>query len=704
MAALEKVRNLGGLTIVVVGVALLAFILGDLFSNGNMFNQQGVEIAEVNGEKISYYEYQDRVESQVNNMKAQLGTASLDDQYYQQIQTQVWDQLINKIILDEQLAELGMQVSQEELFDMVQGGNVHPEVRNIPIFKNSETGEFDPQLVIQFLQNMEMDASGQSREAWLAFEEYLVNQRAQDKYTTAVTRGMHVTDAQAMASYSEKNSKYDLKALFIPYTEIADSTIAATKSELEAYYKERKNTYKQKESVDIEYVVFPIIATGADREAIQAELVDLQEEFAGITEHQQYVNANSDGSFDGKFYRKGEYPNALLDSLMFTMEPGQIYGPYLDGEIYKLSKITKREAQPDSLLVSEILLVPSQQEEIETKRLQADSLADAVNNGAKIATMGSFSADAELLAEKWVMLESLPYADQLLGVEKGKAVAVAGNDGFHVVYVAKRGKEELKAQLATLERKIVPSEETRTDVYMKTTAFASQSPDGASFQKNIQEQNLVKKLASNLEKTASSIRGLGNARSMIREAFSTDENQIVTLKSSNSPIFEIDDNYVVACVTKRRNEGFTPVADLTQKLEDPVRKHKKAVILIDKVNKAMAAGAADLDALAAQVGGSVKDVKGLSFAAFSVPGLGIEPKINGIASVMKKDEISAPIEGNNGVYVLKMVAVSEVTPNETDLATEKTSLERTVKGRVGSEMLRVLKENADVVDNRIRFQ
>ena len=702
MAALNKIRNRAGLLIAVVGVALLSFILGDLFSGNNQQSQQS-DIAKVDGQAINYLDYQKRVDDAVENMKRQSGQNSLDEQTHAQIQDQVWNQLVNGVIMDAQLEKVGISVSPEELLDMVQGSNVHPEVKNIPLFKNEETGAFEPEKVVQFIQNLDSDPSGRSREAWMSFEEYLHNERKSDKYFSSISKGIFVTDLYAKSAAIEKSTKMDLKALFLPYAEIADSTIEVNPSELTSYYDRNKSKNQQELSIDVEYVIFPIEATVADKEVIVDELKDIKIEFNSVKDNQNYVSANSDGSFDRKFYAKGEYANSLVDSVMFTMKDGEIFGPYQEAEKFKITKLVKRELQPDSIQIGQIVIVPTTQEEVVAKKALADSLLNLLNKGEKLSNLANYSVDNSSVELSWVKVETLPFSPAVIAVKKGEYVLEATAQGFHIVHVADRGKEVSKIQMATIERVISASENTRTFVYQKANAFAATAKNADSFNKNVEDQGLVKRIANSIAPTARDIRGLSAARSFIREAFYVAEGDIIVYRNNNSPIFELGDSYVVGYLKKRKEQGFTPFNDLKTTIEAAVRKEKKAKQLIEKLTPAIKEGG-DIHQIAGKVGATVKEINGLTMSSFSVPGVGIEPNINGVAMTLAKDEMSTPVEGNNGIYLLYVVNKTEVEADKLAIEPEKDNLRRTLQNRVSSEVAKVLEESVEIEDNRLTFQ
>lgn len=702
MPALEKIRNRSGLLIAVVGIALLSFILGDFFSSRNSYRGQP-DIATINGKKIYYIDYQQRIEEAVDNMKRQLGQATLDDQTYNQLQDQIWEQLVNKQIIEDELEKLGLTVSSDELLDMVQGNNVHPEVRNIPLFQNPETGTFDPARVIQFLQNLDADNTGRSRQAWMSFEEYLMQQRQNEKYYALIDKALFVTDLQAKMAAKEKAEKVDLKVLYLPYTSINDSLVSVSDKDLSQYYQKHKKQHKQKLSVDLEYVVFPIEATESDLLAIVEELEDYKEEFGAVRDNKNYVNANSDGTFDEKYYRKNEYPNQEIDSLMFALTEGEIYGPYKEDNAFKITKLVSKEMRPDTIRIAQIALVPQKQDEVEILRNQADSIVELLNKGAKIETFASYSQNPEIVAPQWIKIDESPYGQAVAEHKKGEAFVELTNEGFLVIQVLERGKEELKVQLATIVRTISPSDNTRTSVYQKANSFAASIRTTDDFNKQAEASSIVKRVVPALLQTSREIRGLGNSRALITESFFATEGNLVTYRNNNSPIFEIGDNYVIALLKRRNEEGYKPLEDLKPTIEQTVRKQKKAQTIMANVKKVMSE-TSDIEQLSSKLEVEVKEVKGLTFASFSVPGLGIEPKINGVAIDLEKGKLSEPIEGNNGIYIINVTEKTESDPEQLNYDIEKLNMRRNIQARANSEISKILKDAAEIEDNRIMFQ
>ncbi|MDD3812494.1 MAG: SurA N-terminal domain-containing protein, partial [Bacteroidales bacterium] len=179
MATLQTLRNRAGvLMAVVIGLSLLAFILGDFLNSGASFLQRNqMEIGEINGKSINYFDFQARVEQSVESYKQNSGMTSLDEGTYASIRNQVWNNYMNEMLFEDEYKSLGLGCSSDELFDMVQGQNIHPQILQAPVFQNQVTGMFDRSLVIQFLKNMELEPTGQQKALWVEYEKELVKDR-----------------------------------------------------------------------------------------------------------------------------------------------------------------------------------------------------------------------------------------------------------------------------------------------------------------------------------------------------------------------------------------------------------------------------------------------------------------------------------------------------------------------------------------------
>lgn len=705
MATLEKIRNRAGILVsVVIGLALLAFILGDLFRGGPDISSDQFEIAEINGVSIDYRNYEQRIEKAMKNAKQNAGENTLDEQTRLQVRRQVWEQMLQEYVMGEQLENAGVNVSTEELKDMVMGNNIHPQIKQIPIFQNEQTGRFDPSLVRRFLANLEQNP--EARQTWMTFEQSLKQQRVNKKYYATIEGGLYVTDFQAKQTALEKQKKIDFKYITLPYTNLKTDDISISDEDLKTYYESHKKLFKQEKAVDIEYVTFPIEPTQQDIQSIKKDVADLIPELKKSEETAQFVTATSDKPYDPTYYKKGEYENPVIDSIMFSKEEGYVYGPYKNSNQFRIAKVAHKAERPDTIKVRHIALSPQKNQTPQEIQNIADSLIQLLENGADFAKLATkHSVDQETASKGgnlgWRNVEEIIYGESLLDAGKGEFVKMPSQNAIFIAEMLEKGKSVKQVQVAIIGRDIMPSENTRDKVYQKASTFAGKHRTVKKFNKGVQEKGITKKQANKLKTTDRKIAGLDNARSLIREAFNTEPDNMIVGRNSQSPIFEIGDNYVIGIVTEKYEEGYAPLENVKSTVKRAVTKEKKADKLKQKVNDALAKSN-NIEALGETLGVEVKMSENVSFAGFSIPGLGIEPNVQGVAFVLNENEISAPIEGNNGVFVIQVTKIKKPSKN-INIAREKNAIQRNYTSRVQREVFEALKESAEIEDNRIKF-
>ena len=372
MATLEKIRNRAVLLIVVIGVAMAAFILGDLFKSGSSFmGQSQREIADINGHSVMIDEFQQRVEELSNIYKQNTQSQSLDAETMDQVYEQVWNGLVRENIMVDEYETLGLSVTEDELFDMVQGDNIHPIVRQM--FSNPQTGMIDKSMVLNFLKRMDADPAAKAY--WLFMEKEIVNQRLNEKYNTLISKGLYANtkEANIMVNNSQmsKNIEYFAKS----FRSVPDSLVSVSDSEAKSYYNDNIENYKQEETRTIEYVEFDINASEEDDKAVKEWADKAIEEITNITDVQEmgrYVNLNSDVRFN-ELYTPVSDVNPRYAEVVEEGK-GAIYGPYKENEAYTVVKVMDVAMRPDSMKASHILL----QGDPEAVSVLSDSIVGAL--------------------------------------------------------------------------------------------------------------------------------------------------------------------------------------------------------------------------------------------------------------------------------------------------------------------------------------
>ena len=691
MAIIGKIREKSTLVLIIVGGAIVAFVLTDLFSAAGTGQGQGpLFLAQVDDETISPEEYDQQLQTAYQNYEAQ-AQQPLDARTRSQIKETVWNQMLAQIIIGEEREELGVQVTSKELFDMVQGDDPHPQVRQL--FSNPETGVFSPAAVVQFLQNLDQQEP-QTKEQWLNFERALKTNQETNKYNTLIKQGIYLPAALAGHQYTDNNTQLNFKFVFKPFNGIADSVVEFSESEVQAYYDEHKDEYEQPASRRMFYTYMPVRASAEDIAAAAEEAQDIYERFKTASNDSIFVNANSDGRFDPMYYSAKNIPLGI-DSSLWASDSGTTIPPVKLEYTYFIHKVRDVKQAPDSVKASHIL-IGAQQRSIEDAEALADSLLEVLESGqSSIAELIDFSDDVTSAKNEgdlgWFTEGMMvkPFNDAAFSMEVGEYRKVLSQFGYHIIQLSERTELIRKAQIATIQYFIDPSKETYANAFNQANSFSIDATDEESFNNLINENGIERRVIV-LSENMTTIEGNDASRDLVRWARDAKEGSI-------SEAYDIGDVFAVGHLESVNEEGPSPLDKVRNRVEFMVRNNKKAEILSQEMN-----GATDINALASQLGAEVNDAAGVSLSNPALPNAGLEPKVVGKAASLEAGQMSVPIQGDNGVYVLKME--SKNTPGEPDVTITRATEKRTVATRVDNgAVFNALKEETEIEDNRSKF-
>ncbi len=286
MATLENIRKRGPLLAVVIGFALVAFILGDLLNSGSsMFGGDRSEVANISDESISIQEFTAKVEEQSAYYKSQ--GLNVNEQMLSTIRDQVWQQFIMQKILSNEYSSVGLRVGSEEMMDLLQGANPSPLMRNFG-FVDQKTGKVDRARVNQLLNSLDQ-LTPQQKAQWVQIENQIAQQKLQEKYSNLVTKGLYVTAEEGKTRMKSTNKKVNINFLLKDYNTISDSAVTVSNSDVKDYYKKNKNKYKQDETRDIAYVAYEVVPSEEDTKKVEKWINRMKEEFASTKNDEQFV-------------------------------------------------------------------------------------------------------------------------------------------------------------------------------------------------------------------------------------------------------------------------------------------------------------------------------------------------------------------------------------------------------------------------------
>jgi peptidyl-prolyl cis-trans isomerase D len=701
MATLQTLRNKAGVLLaVIIGLSLLAFILGDFLNSGSgLFQRKRTEIAEINGKSIGYQDFQAKVEQGIENYKRSSGVTNVDEQTYASIRNQVWNSYLNEFVYSDEYDELGVSCSPDELFDMVYGKNIHPQIQQAQIFQNKQTGTFDRNLVMQFLKSLDKDPTGRQRVAWINYEKELEKDRVYTKYQTLISKGMYVTRKMVDADFVEANRKFNMNFVALRYATTPDSLIKVTDADVQKYYSENKEKFKQEASRDLAYVVWDIVPSQEDKDIVTSWINSQKAEFERIDNAPQYVAATAESKFSEVFLGGKDIPEPIR-AWATAAEKGMVFGPYQEGMTWKLARITDIQELPDSVKASHILIRPVNNTDFEAAQKTADSIKGLIERGqdfttlaAKYGTDGTKDKGGDV---GWFTQEKMipEFSKACFFGKIGDLLTVRTTYGVHVIRIVDQSARSKKVQIAILDRTITASDKTVQDIYNIASKFASTNDNGTKFDAGVIKENLNKRLATNLRESDAAITGLDNPRELVRWAFEAKKGALSDLK-------EYGPRFVLAKLTEVREKGIAPVEQVRTQIENSVRNEKKAEYLIAKANAELQT-TNSLEALAPKFNASVATAANAYFTSFTITGMGMEPQVSAAMTMAPLNQVSKPIKGTNAVYLIQVTQVIE-PGTDADRNASRTRLEQSYTSRAGYEILTALEKTAKVVDRRNKF-
>lgn len=689
MAVIGKIREKSALLMIIIGVAMLAFILGDVFQSGQSFFGGDNNVGEIGDDKISAIDFNNQYEVAISRWELQ-NKSTVSEEIRESLLEQVWNDIIREKVVVSQVNELGISVSPQELFDMIQGNEPHPQVKQA--FSNPQTGEFSPAQVLQFLKSLET-MPVENKNQWLLFEEGIQKERVTAKYFNLIKKGFYAPQVFAKRTYKEQTEKRNITFVAKRYFTVADSTLTLTEEEKLAYYKEHKNEYKQDASRTLEYVKFDVTPSQLDIEEAKKWMNEASVEFKASTNDSAYVMFNSDVPFDANYYSQTNMPY-VADSNFFATEMGTVSELFEENNSFVLAKLSNTKLVSDSVKARHILLKTTQPSD-STAYFKLDSIKTIIQKGGKFDEIAkSISEDVGSAIEGgdlgWFREGQMvpEFNDACFNGKKGDLTIVKTQFGFHLIEITAQGDKVKKVQVSKIYRTIEPSNTTFDEVFAKASSFYSTNSSSSDFTKATESNELIKRIAE-VKASDKVIEGLESPRELIRWAYNNDKGEV-------SAPFQFGQSFVVAHLAEVKEEGIAPMDQVEIQVELGAKKKKKAEMFINDMK-----GFKSLEELAAKIGGQVEVSNDVTFASYSVPVMGQEPRIIGMIPTLQKGQMSIPLEGQTGVFV---VLVNDVVaaPETKDFGPYKLQLEQMYSNNANSAY-DALQSKFGVKDERFKF-
>ena len=711
MATLQKIRSKGPLLVIVIGLALFAFIAGDSWKVLQP-HQGKQDVGEVNGEVLSAQDYQKMVDELSEVIKLTNGLNSLTEDQLNNVKDQVWQSYVNNKLIAEQAEKLGLKVTDAEIQSIIDQGT-HPLLMQTP-FRNPQTGMFDKDMLKKFLVDYaNLNASQMPAQYveyyqkmgafWQFVEKTLAQSTLAEKYQNLVTKSLISNPVAAEDAFNSRTEQSDLLLAGVPYSSINDSTVQVSDSEIKDRYNEKKEQFKQLvETRDIRYIDVKVVPSDADRKAVEKEVTEYSNQLASTTaDFGTFVRSTgSSVNYSDVPVSKSVFP-ADVASRLDSTNVNEVYGPYYNqtDDSFNAFKLLAKVSSPDSIQFRQIQVYADTEEK--TKTL-ADSIYNALKGGADFAAVakiyGQTGEATWVNAQSWegseLDADNSKFINTLLNQPVNELANLNMGQANLILQVMNKKSMQTKYKVAVVKREVEFSKETYNAAYNKFSQFVAQNTTIDSMVKNAEESGYTLMPRTDLSSAEYYVGGVRSTREALKWIFAAKPGEV-------SPLYECgeNDHLMVVALDKIHEAGYRDINSVAEMLRAEIRRDKKAEKIMEEMKKYNSI--AQVKGMKDAVSDSVKHVTFSAPAYISVT-RSSEPVIGAVAAKTAANKVSAPIKGNGGVYMIQVYA-KEKGSEKFDAKQEETTLTNMAVRIAGNQLINDLYQKAKVVDQRYLF-
>ncbi len=713
MATLQTIRSKGPLLVVVIGLALFAFIAGDAWRI--LQPHQGVQdVGEVNGDVLSAQDYQKLVDEFSEVIKLTNGLTSLNETQLASVKDQVWQSYVNNKLISEEAEKLGLTVTDAEIQAIIDEGT-HPMLMNTP-FRNPQTGAFDKDMLKKFLvdyaniNNSQMPAQyveyyNTMGKFWNFIEKTLRQSLLAEKYQSLIAKSLIANPVSAEDAFKSRTEQTDMLVAAVPYSSINDSLVKVSDDEIRSLYNKKKEQYKQLvETRNIRYVDVQVLPSDADRKAVLDEVTEYSEQLNNTTTDMgTFIRTTGSAvSYSDIPVNKSVLPSdvvARLDSIGMN----EVFGPYYNqtDDSYNAFKIIAKVNAPDSIMFRQIQVYAESEER--TKTL-TDSIFDAIKGGAKFEDLakvyGQTGEINTLAASSWeggqINAENETFIKALIDQPVKELAKIQIGQANVILQVMDKKAMQQKYKVAVVKRNVEFSNDTYNEVYNKFSQFVAQTNNISELEKNAEEYGYTVLPRTDFSSAEHYIGGVSSTKEAIRWIFNAKEDEV-------SPLYECgnNDHIMVVALEKINPKGYRDINSVADMLRAELRRDKKAEMIMSDMKSCTSIDQAK------SVQNAVSDsVKHVTFSAPAYVSItrASEPVIGAVAAKTAVNATSTPVKGNAGVYMVQVINKDNGT-EKFDEKTEEATLTN-MYARYSTQFnsfINDLYQKAEIKDNRYLF-
>ena len=647
MAALETIRTkfgIGASLIIAFGLLLFLVNPSDIIQTVQSTSSKN-DVGKINGKAISYLQFDNEVRHMDEVRKMVSGTSSTSDEDQTNLRNMTWQSLVDRYLVVPTIQEAGIRVGQQEQENMFVGDNISPIASSFYGFYD-ENGSYSVDRVREFVE------AAESSESYRMIRDYLFDaartNRFNEKYVSLFNAGTYVNALERKRAIEENNTTASVDFVMSPGSFFQeDSSVVVNKAEVEKYYNNHKDAFRQVANRDIRYAVFELNASQQDIANSNAKFVALYDEFATTDNVRAFLQKNSDRKWDDSWYKAGELRSVNADVETFVSENKEGVSPvFQSGTTFYAARILDSANLPDSVYVRHIMLVG------ENAKHQADSLLGVVNKSNFSSLANLYSADkgnakdGEMGNIGWmtknIMIKGF---EPVLEAKVGVPFVLNTQYGSHVVEVTKTTKPVAKKKVAIFEKETSISKETERAISEQARLLAVRSQGKLDNFKTICDTTGIYARSLNITEATDTYGSISHAKEVTRWAFNNKPGKA-------SDVIPVDNKYFfVVAVEKAHKEGIAPLEDVYQSIRTQVYREKYAEKHAADV-KAQIEGLSTLEAIAEKLNTTVSTLSDVTFSTSSAPTT--EPAFIGAVSSAKEGTINGPVAGLMGAYVFQV--------------------------------------------------
>jgi peptidyl-prolyl cis-trans isomerase D len=682
MSLIENIRNRQGLLIFMIGLGMLGFLVPYDAVIAMIGSGQSRDAGVVNGRSISMQEYQMELQH-----RKQLGFSGA------QLQDEVWSDLTSSIVLDPIFEDVGLEVCDDELQELL-FGSAHSPYLNLAFYSSDQNRDYWRQQFGAMLQ------TPQGRAKFSAYSTLIKDKRRREKFENLLTEGVYANSLEGKYEHINGERQVTFDYAFKSFSSIPDSTVEISDGDVRSYYKAHKGDkeFAQKSGRDITFMRISIRPTEEDAQVIEADLQVLANGWESADDAEAFYQANVDQPYTPQLMSRADLEADVTEATLFDQQPGTVVGPYRKGQSYRVARVERFVSQSDSASCRHILLsAANAQDEDEMALLhsRADSLTRALRNGASFKDLAArFSEDPGSKDNGGEYLDfprgqMVPaFNDFCFDNKRGEIGAVDTRFGVHLIEVLGHSPARKQVEVVFISQDILPSTNTVRTAYDSGRDVATSVHDRESFMTAAGDAGYPTNIATDVESSATSISGLRSAGPVVSWAFSAKEGEI-------SQPLEIDGNYIIAYLDLIKVAGEPPFTNVEDRMRTGAVQKAKGEMYAERMN------GNDITSIASSVGVSALTATGIALKNPNIrtAGTKAEPVVVGLAFAIEAGQISNPIIGENGVWVIAPQSVTEAA-TKTDYLKEQTSLLNRAKGGLSTRLTTALLESGDIEDLR----